>query len=63
MIDFISDEQSAMKRLSALNAHILSEQEHLNPAWMSVDLLDAGTDLSPGVMDVRFSALWIRYSD
>ena len=63
MIDFISAERSSMKRLSALNAHILREQEHLNPAWMDVDLFDAGTDLSPGVMDVRFSALWIRYSD
>ncbi len=52
-----------MKRLSALNAHISREQEHFNPAWMGVALLDAGTDLSPGVMDDRFYALWTRYSD
>ena len=38
-----------MKRLSALNAHILREHEHLNPAWLGVDLFDAGTDLSPGI--------------
>jgi hypothetical protein len=63
MIQRISEERNAMKRLSALNAHISREQDRLNSAWMDVDLLDAGTDLSPGVMDVRFSALWIRYSD
>jgi len=63
MIDFISQEQNSMKRLSALNAHILREQEHLNPAWLGVDLFDAGTDLSPGIMDVQFSSMWIRYSD
>ena len=63
MIQRISEERNVMKRLSALNAHISREQDRLNSAWMDVDLLDAGTDLSPGVMDVRFSALWIRYSD
>ena len=63
MIDFISGERDAMKRLSALNAHISREQEHQNPAWADVELLDPGTDFSPGVMDIRFSALWVKYSD
>ena len=63
MVAFISGERDAMKRLSALNAHISREQEHQNPAWADVELLDPGTDFSPGVMDIRFSALWVKYSD
>jgi hypothetical protein len=39
------------------------EQEFDNAAWANVDLFDAGTDLSPGQLDVRFSTLWCQYSD
>jgi hypothetical protein len=63
MIQQIFSDQNAMRRLSTLNAHISREQEHFNPAWMGVALLDAGTNLSPGVMDDRLYALWTRYSD
>jgi hypothetical protein len=43
--------------------NLLREQEFDNPAWANVDLFDAGTDLSPGQLDIRFSTLWCQYSD
>lgn len=59
----ISEVSSPQIRISALNTHIAREQDHHNPAWQDVDLLDAGTVFMPGEMDITFSHLWVRYSD
>ncbi len=63
MVDSIADEQDPAIRLSALNTHIAREQEFNNSAYDDIDLFDAGTIFSPGQLDVRFFALWVRYSD
>ena len=63
VVDSIADEQDPAIRLSALNTHIAREQEFNNSAYNNIDLFDAGTVFSPGQMDVRFSDLWVRYSD
>lgn len=59
----ISEESNPQIRISALNTHIAREQNHRNPAWHNVNLLDAGTVLVPGEMDIQFSHLWVKYAD
>ena len=46
-----------------MNAHIAREAEHSNPKWVDIDLLDAGTVLQPGDMDVRLSHLCVEYQE
>jgi hypothetical protein len=63
VVQNISNEANPQIRISALNTHIAREQEHDNPAWQDVDLLDAGTVFVPGEMDIQFSHLWVKYAD
>jgi hypothetical protein len=61
VVHSIENQPNAMRRLSALNAHIGREQEHGN--WLDVEMFDAGTDDNPGALDERFYAVFSRYSD
>ena len=61
VVHSIENQPNAMRRLSALNAHIGREQEHGN--WLDVEMFDAGTDDNPGALDERFYAVFRRYSD
>jgi hypothetical protein len=63
VVQNISDEANPQIRISCLNTHIAREQEHHNPAWQDVDLLDAGTVFVPGELDIQFSHLWVKYAD
>jgi hypothetical protein len=63
MVDFISLDTNAMRRISLLNAHIGREKDSRNQLYTNVQLLDAGGIFSPGQMDDRFLALWTQYSD
>ena len=59
----ISEETDPAIRISALNTHISREQEHRNPDWQHIQLLDAGTVSEPGSLDIQFSVLWLKYAD
>lgn len=63
VVTFIAQDPNPINRLNAMNAHIARETEYQNPNWMNVQLFDPGTDLNPGQLDIRFSALWCQYSD